>query len=133
MPVDLQAVRTSLDTRMKSTQETLVDTRKGLEKELGLMFQVEAHTTKILIEANRRDLQTQLKEVEARAERRRVTGTGEGAAKPPKFDRTTSWAVFRRQFDIVAQHNCWTRLEKFTCLITSFAGPCRTQGVGKSL
>jgi hypothetical protein len=55
------------------------------------------------IEAIRREFQIQLKEVWARAERGR--GTGVGAAKPPKFDRTTSWAVFRRHFKAAAEHN----------------------------
>jgi hypothetical protein len=27
--------------------------------------------------------------------------------------------MFRRQFETVAQHNCWTRLEKSTYLITA--------------
>jgi hypothetical protein len=63
-----------------------------------------------------------LKEVGARAERGRGTGTGVGAAKPPKFDGTTctSWAVFRRQFEAVAEHNFWTHQEKFAYSITAF-------------
>jgi hypothetical protein len=36
-----------------------------------------------------RDFQTQLKEIEAGAERGRGPGTGSGVAKPPKFDRNT--------------------------------------------
>jgi hypothetical protein len=39
--VDLQAVKTSLDTQMKSLLETIADTRKGLHEELGFMIQVE--------------------------------------------------------------------------------------------
>jgi hypothetical protein len=42
--------------------------------------------------------------------------------KPPKFDGTTSWTVFRRQFETVAEHSCWTRLEKFTHFITALQG-----------
>ncbi|KAJ4451804.1 hypothetical protein ANN_03278 [Periplaneta americana] len=28
--------------------------------------------------------------------------------KTPKFDGTTSWAIFRRQFEAIAEHNGWT-------------------------
>jgi hypothetical protein len=82
--VDLQAVKTSLDMQTKSLQETLAYTRNNLHKELGLMFQVKAKTTK------------------AQAKPRRGTGTGAGAAKPPKFDRSISRGVFRHQFNTVA-------------------------------
>jgi 5-bromo-4-chloroindolyl phosphate hydrolysis protein len=40
--MDLHPVKTSLDTRIKSIQETLADTRNDLHDELGLMLQVEA-------------------------------------------------------------------------------------------
>jgi hypothetical protein len=61
------------------------------------------------IKATRCEFQTQLKEAEAGAERRRGTGTGMGAVKPPKFDGTASWAVFRSNLETVAGHNCWMR------------------------
>jgi UTP-glucose-1-phosphate uridylyltransferase len=48
--VDLKAVKTPLDKKMKSLQETLADMRNNLHKELDLMFQVKAKTTKALIE-----------------------------------------------------------------------------------
>jgi hypothetical protein len=63
----------------------------------------------------------QLKEVEVRVECGR-TGTTADAAKPPKFDETTSWAVFCRQFQTVAEQNCWTRLEKSIFLIIALEG-----------
>jgi hypothetical protein len=61
-----------------------------------------------------------VEEIEAGAERRRGTGTSVGSGKPPKFDGTTSGAVFRRRFEIVAEHNCWTRQENSTYSITVF-------------
>jgi hypothetical protein len=30
----------------------------------------------------------------------------------PKFDGSTSWAVFRRYFEIIAEHNGWTLSDK---------------------
>jgi hypothetical protein len=35
------------------------------------------------------------------------------------FEGTTSWAVFRRQFETVAQHNHWSPQEKSAYLITT--------------
>jgi hypothetical protein len=63
-----------------------------------------------------------LKEAEARTEQGRGTGIDAGAAKPLKVDGTISWAVFRRQFEAVAEHNCWTRQEKSTYIITALQG-----------
>jgi hypothetical protein len=54
--------------------------------------------TCLAIEAAKREFQSQLEEVEARVEWRRQTGACASAALQPKFDGTTSWAVFRRQF-----------------------------------
>jgi hypothetical protein len=104
---DLETVKTSLDTRTKLLVESISDTRKGLHEELGLMFQVEAQTTKALIEANRREFQAQLEEIEARAGR--GSRPAAVAAQPPTFDGTTSWAVFRRQLETVAEYNCRTQ------------------------
>jgi hypothetical protein len=42
--------------------------------------------------------------------------------KPPKFDRTASWAVFRCQFETVAERNCWMRQKKSIYLITALQG-----------
>jgi hypothetical protein len=73
------------------------------------------------METTRLEFQSQLKEVMARAElgiRQRVCTS---TAQPPIFDGTKSWAVFRRQFETVAEHNCYTRQEKSTYLITGRA------------
>jgi hypothetical protein len=35
---------------------------------------------------------------------------------------TTSWAVFRGQFEAAAEDNCWTSLEKATYFITALQG-----------
>jgi hypothetical protein len=52
----------------------------------------------------------------------RGTGSDAGKAKPPKFDGTTSWAVFRRQFEAAAEHNCWMHHKKSTFFITALQG-----------
>jgi hypothetical protein len=118
--VDSETVKTSLDTRTKFLVESISDIRKGVHEELSLMFQVEAQTTKALIDANRREFQSQLEEIEAKAER--GSKPAAIAAQPPRFVGTTSWAVFRRQFETVAEHNCWTQQGKYTYLITALQG-----------
>ncbi|KAJ4446044.1 hypothetical protein ANN_12730 [Periplaneta americana] len=42
--------------------------------------------------------------------------------KTPKFDGTTSWAIFHRQFEATAAHNGWTPAEKTTQLLTALQG-----------
>jgi hypothetical protein len=74
------------------------------------------------IEVTQRKFQTQFKEVESRAIRGRGTGIGTGTAKTPKFNGTTSWALFRCQFEPTPEHICWTLLEKSTYLITALQG-----------
>jgi hypothetical protein len=56
------------------------------------------------------------------AERRKGTEVCASAVQPPKFDGNISWAVFRRQFENAAEHNCWTHQEKFTYLIIALKG-----------
>jgi hypothetical protein len=63
------------------------------------------------VEATRREIQSQFEEVVARADKRRGTGACKNESQPPKFDGTTLWAVFRRQFETVADNICWTRQE----------------------
>jgi hypothetical protein len=53
-------------------------------------------------------------EVPDTVKRSQGTGTSAGMAKPPKFDRITSRPMFKHQFKIVAEHSCWTHLEKST-------------------
>jgi type VI protein secretion system component Hcp len=123
--VDLQAVKTSLDTRTKFLQETLADTKNDLHEEARTMkaeIRINQERMEAKTETIRREFQTQLKEVEAGAECGRGTGTGMGAPKSPKFDGTTSWAVFQRQFDTLAEHNCCMCQEKSTYLITALQG-----------
>jgi hypothetical protein len=74
------------------------------------------------IEAVRRELNTRLEEAKEMAGHTRGTGNGTCAVTPPKFDGTTSWSVFRHQFETVVEHNGWTPKEKSTYLITALEG-----------
>jgi hypothetical protein len=76
------------------------------------------------LEATQRDLETHLAALEART--RRAGGGNAGAnadkVKPPKFDGSTSWVVFHRQFDSAAIHNDWTPREKAAHLLSVLQG-----------
>jgi hypothetical protein len=98
----------------KDLHEEIVDTKKNLHKELDLRIQgtqVKIETTRCGLETKPTEVtgeflhglditwhefKTQLADVEAQAEHCscRRTGTGVGAALLPKFNGSTSWAVF---------------------------------------
>jgi hypothetical protein len=63
--------------------------REHFYEELGLMIQCEAQMT-TQIDRAWQGLEAKIAEVMARASRGRGAGTGMGAVKPRKFDRTTS-------------------------------------------
>jgi ribosomal protein L34E len=71
-----------------------------------------------------RDLETQLAALEARTGRAGSSSAGTNAdkLKPPKFDGSTSWVVFQRQFDAAAIHNDWTPKEKAAHLMSVLQG-----------
>jgi hypothetical protein len=68
------------------------------------------------------ELQGRLEAVETKTELGNTPTVGAIAAPPPTFDGTTSWSVFQRQFEIVAEQNRWTNREKSTYLITALKG-----------
>jgi hypothetical protein len=76
------------------------------------------------IEVTRQDFETQLADLEARTRRAGGNSAGVNAdkVKPPKFDGSTSWAVFRCQFDAAAIHNDWTPREKAAHLLSVLQG-----------
>jgi hypothetical protein len=95
---------------------TLQDDIRGVEKNLRDV------DTKLNIRAQ--GLEVRIAEVEARVELGvgGRTGNDAGRAKPPKFDGSTLWAMFRRQFETVAGHNRWMPQEKATYLIAALQG-----------
>jgi hypothetical protein len=86
--------------------------------------EAEMLAAKALVEATQHEVLTQLKEVKAWTEcsAYQRTGTGLGAVKPPKFDESASRAVFRLQFDMIAEHKYWAPRERATYLIADFQG-----------
>jgi hypothetical protein len=113
--VNLRAEKESLDTRTKILQETLTDTKNDFHEEARKMkaeIRINQERMEVNIEVTRRNFQTQLKDAEAGTERGIATRNAAGSVRPPKFDGTRAWAVFRRQFETVEEYNCGTRQEK---------------------
>lgn len=107
--VDLRPVKTSFDTRTKSLQEIPADVRNDLHEEprtLKPEIRINEKREEAKIEATRLEFQAQLKRVEARTE----------------LGEATSSALFRRQFETIVEHNCWTHQEKSTYLINALQG-----------
>jgi hypothetical protein len=94
--MELQTAEVSLDARTRKLQEDLIETKHVL--------------------------QARLEAVVRRTERGNTPAAGASAAAPPTFNGSTSWSVFRRQFEIVAEHNRWSNREKSTYLITALKG-----------
>jgi uncharacterized protein YfcZ (UPF0381/DUF406 family) len=76
------------------------------------------------LEATQRDLETQMAALEERTRRAGGSSAGTNAdkVKPPKFDGSTSWVVFQRQFVAASIHNDWTPREKAAHLLSVLQG-----------
>jgi gas vesicle protein len=76
------------------------------------------------IEATRHDFETQLAALQVQTRRAGAgnAGTNADKVKPPKFDGSTSWVVFQRQFDAAAICNDWTPREKAAHLLSVLQG-----------
>jgi polyhydroxyalkanoate synthesis regulator phasin len=70
----------------------------------------DVEATRRNFEATERDLGTQLASLQVQTRRAGAgnAGTSTDNVKPPKFDGSTSWVVFQRQFEAAAVHNVWT-------------------------
>jgi hypothetical protein len=100
----LQAVELSLDKQTKKFREDLtkVDieakaTRKEALAQQRLMNEK--------IEAEMRELRARLEEVGAVPQQGSIPALGASTIQPPTFDGKGTWSVFRRQYEIVAEHN----------------------------
>jgi hypothetical protein len=94
--VELQTAEVTLDARTKKLQEELTETKNKL--------------------------QARLEAVETRTERGSTPVVGASTFQPPTFDGKGTWSVFRRQFEIVAEHNRWSDRKQSTHLIMALKG-----------
>jgi hypothetical protein len=94
--MDFQAIKTSVDMRIKSLLETITDTRAHLHKELSIMIEVETHMTRTLVDTTQQGLEAKIADVEVRAKCKSCQrmGTAPIMAQTPKFDRSTSCEFF---------------------------------------
>ncbi|PNF39393.1 hypothetical protein B7P43_G13216 [Cryptotermes secundus] len=74
------------------------------------------------IDETKREFQARLDIVQMKAERGNTATIVASTAQPPTFYGNSTWSVFRRQFETVAEHNQWTDKEKSTYLITALKG-----------
>jgi hypothetical protein len=104
--MELQTAEVSLHARTRKLQDELTQT---------------FNKTCAAIEETKHELQARLEAAETRTE----PGTpvaGTSTVQPPTFNRNTTWSVFRRQFEIVAEHKRWLDRQKSTYLITALKG-----------
>jgi hypothetical protein len=80
---------------------------------------VDARTRKLQedLTETKHELQVQLEAIEMRTERGNAPAAS--AAPPPTFSGSTSWSIFRRQFETIAKHIKWSREEKSTYLVAA--------------
>jgi hypothetical protein len=104
-----ERVTCTADTQLKNVTSMFEQQTHNLHEDLSRNIKA----TRQDLEATQRDIETQMAALDART--RRADGGNEGAnadkVKPPKFDGSTSWAVFHRQFEAAAIHNDWAPRE----------------------
>jgi uncharacterized protein YabN with tetrapyrrole methylase and pyrophosphatase domain len=101
--MELQIVEVSLDTRVQDFDDKITSITED-------------------ITSNERKFQFQLEKVKAVPERVSRPAACASTLQPPTSDRTISWAVFRRQFEIIAEHTHWSHEDKAMYLITTLKG-----------
>jgi hypothetical protein len=77
-----------------------------------------------IVEVTRQDVESTRRDLEARTRRVGVSSAGNNAdkVKRSKFDGSTSWVVFQRQFEAAAFHNDWTPREKAAYILSVLQG-----------
>jgi hypothetical protein len=123
----MSVIREELQTQIGdlcAAQAELEDRFDKQQKDVNSMVEQQTRNLREDIEATRRELEAKLAAVETRT--MRAGGSGPGAntsrVKPPKFDGTTSWAVFYRQFEAAAVQNNWQPKEKTAHLLSVLQG-----------
>jgi hypothetical protein len=115
----------SFDRRIRKLQEELTAVKFSLITNINAVHtetEVTRKKTLANIEAARCKFPSQLEDVKVWAEHRREIQNGASTVKLLNFCCSSSLSVFRRQFDTIAKHNCWTCQEKSTHLIIALQG-----------
>jgi hypothetical protein len=111
----VQEIMATMNKRTGNLQEDMTDVRKNLCEAIGRM--------RAELDVRAQGLDNRIAEVKVQVELGVGSRTGNDArwAKPPKFDGSTSWTMFRRQFETAADHNRWMPRE-VTYLIAALQG-----------
>jgi predicted nucleic acid-binding Zn-ribbon protein len=117
--VELQTVEVPLDVQTREFRREIAAIRSDVTN---AKIHGSFNETRTQIEAIERESQARLEAVQARAELEGAQGVGTSTVQPPTFNGNTSCAVFRRQFETVAEHNRLSDQEKSTYLITALKG-----------
>ena len=121
---DLLSEVNALESKINEGQAEMEERFERQQKEVTSIMEQQTRHLREGIEATRRELEAQLAAVDVRS--RRAGGGGQGAhsttVKPQKFDGSTSWAVFHRQFEAAAVQNNWTSNEKAAHLLSVLQG-----------
>jgi hypothetical protein len=118
-----RTVKTRLEDVSSMVEQETRNLREDLSKNIEATRQ-DVEATRRDLEATQRDLETQLAALQVKTRRAGGSSAGTNAdkVKPPKFDGSTSWIVFQRQFGAAAIHNDWTPGEKSAHLLSVLQG-----------
>jgi hypothetical protein len=120
--VEFQAVGVFLDAQARKLQEDPAKIRFDHLRDYDLShvaLRATIKETRSAIEATKREFQARLEAIEARTEHGRGPGVCAYTVQPTTFDGATSWAVFRLQFETVAERTHWSHLDKSMYLNTA--------------
>jgi hypothetical protein len=122
-----ERVTRTVNTRLEDVSSMVEQQTRNLREDLSKNIETtrqDVEATRRNLEATQRDLGTQLAALQDRTRRAGGSSAGTSAdkVKPPKFDGSTSWIVFQRQFDAAATHNNWTPGEKAAHLLSVLQG-----------
>jgi hypothetical protein len=117
----------NIDSETEETQSDVLSMRASLDKRaqsLREKLNSDVQAMKTLVDDMRGKVTKKLAELDVRAMRGscRYMVTGADRIKPPRFDESTSWAMFRHQFEAVAGYNNWAPWEKATHLSAVLQG-----------
>jgi hypothetical protein len=122
-----ERVTYAVEARLEDVSPLVEQQTRNLREDLSRNIEAtrqDVEATRRNLEATQRDLGVQLAALQDRTRRAGGSSAGTNAdkVKPPKFDGSTSWVVFQRQFEAAAVHNVWTPGEKAAHLLSVLQG-----------
>ncbi|PNF33532.1 hypothetical protein B7P43_G17584, partial [Cryptotermes secundus] len=100
LKAEMRSMRSQLDDKIQHKVENILAIVEHDKQNI----QEELTKTCAAIEGNKRDFKAQLEVVQTRTERGITPTVVASTAQPPTFNGNSTWSVFRRQFETVAEH-----------------------------